>query len=133
MKQYDYPRAMAYLSSDANVDSACMGMYEDWEPTQEDVYSDGRWTSRAKNIGDEIGGIGGSCWATPALEVTFKDGNKRMFSCYSGDADVSTETGIRDALSNPMFNLFNGMLGYDGVDGSDLPIEPLPEAPNAAT
>lgn len=35
----------------------------------------------------QIGGIYGSYWATPTLELVFKDGERQMIPCYSGESE----------------------------------------------
>ena len=37
----------------------------------------------------EIAGIYGSTWATPAIELIFKDGEKEMHACYKGESSGS--------------------------------------------
>lgn len=34
-----------------------------------------------------IGGIRGSSWATPVLEIELKDGTKKTFNCFIGNSD----------------------------------------------
>lgn len=50
-----------------------------------------------------IGGIYGSGWATPALELIFKSGEEKMIPCYNGDSSSEKPMGFElGCLSAPV-------------------------------
>lgn len=62
------------------------GMHEDWFWTVERVYEDGKFITEL-NEDTEIGGINGSSWATPTLQLYFKDGTEKMIEVSAGQND----------------------------------------------
>lgn len=88
MKYYDYDTAkrMIQLKSDV-LESASLGMEEDWFWTGQTVYEDGKFVEELIQGETEIAGIGGSNWATPAIHLVYKDGREEMLDCYTGDSD----------------------------------------------
>jgi hypothetical protein len=86
MADYDFKSAKQYIDMHRDqIANASMGMHEDWFWTAETVFENGEF---AKNLDDEnlqIGGIKGSFWATPVLEIQFKDGREERKDCYIGD------------------------------------------------
>lgn len=120
MKYYDYARAKKLIEENQfNLESASLGMYEDWWWTAKTIYEDGKYKKlefkvpdcfnnreeRERNKQQEvpfIAGIQGSCWATPALELEFKDGTTRMIPCYQGESSGEKPIGFMlGALSSP--------------------------------
>jgi len=86
MKNYDFQKAKAIISKLSDeIATASLGMNEDAFWTMEIVYEDGKYT-RELNEGDEIAGISGSSWATPVLDIEFKDGRNEVYYCFSGDS-----------------------------------------------
>lgn len=113
MKTYDFKKAISLIESNKdNLASAALGMHEDWSWTAETIWEDGTFNRqfpdnskeiyaeyRQKRMGgmsmlsDEarkydcilIGGLYGSDWATPTLQLVFKDGDDKMIPCYEGE------------------------------------------------
>ena len=51
----------------------------------------------------QIGGIFGSSWATPTLNLKFKDGSDKMIPCHDGGiSDGSPHVGLLGVLSAPV-------------------------------
>lgn len=87
MKIYDYEKAKEIINHRKDeIERASLGMYEDWFWTAETVFEDGKFT---KKLTEEtvIGGINGSCWATPALRLELKNGEDECIGCYTGESD----------------------------------------------
>ena len=87
MKKYDFEKVKNYIENNrSNIKSVCLGMHEDWFWTAENVFEDGEYT---KKLGENttIAGISGSYWATPVMQVEFKDGTEKVIGCYTGESD----------------------------------------------
>jgi hypothetical protein len=48
-----------------------------------------------------IGGLYGSGWATPTLQLVFKDGKERMIPCYFGESSGERPAVLHGVLSGP--------------------------------
>lgn len=84
--EYDYAKAKRYIQMHSDlIESAYLGMEEDWFWTAETVYTNGRFTVDLEEDDLRIAGIKGSYWATPTLEVHFKDGRVECKPCFIGD------------------------------------------------
>jgi len=84
MKNYNFNKAKQLIAENLeNLESASLGMHEDWFWTAETVWENGEYKNE---LNDEttIGGIGGSSWATPTLQLLFKDGSEKMIECSVG-------------------------------------------------
>ena len=77
------------------IDAVECGMHEDWGWTAETVFSDGDYDTDMNGASVSIAGIGGSCWATPVMEVTYKDGRRKIINCYTEDEETATADDIR--------------------------------------
>ena len=92
MKTYDFLKAKQLISENAeNLVSASLGMHEDWAWTAETIWENGEYksdfpTDEVSLEKHEIAGINGSTWATPTIELIFKDGEERMHACYKGES-----------------------------------------------
>lgn len=92
MRTYDFLKAKQLISENAeNLVSASLGMHEDWAWTAETIWENGNYksdfpTDEAALEKHEIAGINGSTWATPTIELIFKDGEERMHACYKGES-----------------------------------------------
>lgn len=104
--------------------SASLGMHEDWFWTGQEIWVNGKYENEYKSneeakvilkeyykareeglsvINTEgmkkyqcvlVGGLSGSSWATPVIEVEMKDGSKQTFNCYyvEGKENETAET-----------------------------------------
>ena len=145
MKTYDFKKAKQIIKeNESNLESASLGMHEDWCWTAETIWEDGKYVRELPDNADElyeeftekrkngmsifkenfdanseesqinpdyekyknnilIGGIYGSQWATPAIELCFKDGTEEMIEVSNGDSDkVKTDTDYLGVLSEPV-------------------------------
>ena len=83
MRNYDYQKAKEYIAANADqIEAALMGMHEDWFWTAETVFSEGEFKKDLDDADLTLGGINGSRWATPVLEVLFKDGHEKTIDCF---------------------------------------------------
>jgi hypothetical protein len=91
MKKYDFIKAHYFIAKLANeIESVSLGMREDWFWTAQTVYEDNKFTMNLR-IKDKMGGIKGSTWATPSMQVCFKDGREVMVDCYVGQSTKTLE------------------------------------------
>jgi len=111
MAKYDFKSAKRYIQMHSDViDSASMGMHEDWFWTAEVVYEDGRFNINLDDDNLKIGGISGSDWATPKLEVELKDGNTLIKDCFIGEVGgQKPEWFVLGCLSQPVQNEREGV------------------------
>jgi hypothetical protein len=85
MKKYDFDKAKQLIAeNEDNLENASLGMHEDWFWTAETVWENGKFSQELNNE-TMIGGINGSCWATPAIKLSFKDGSQKMIECSDGE------------------------------------------------
>ena len=86
MAKYDYASAKRYIQMHADqIEVALLGMEEDWFWTAEEVFMDGRFIIDLETPNLEIVGIDSSFWATPTLQVNFKDGRVVTKPCFVGE------------------------------------------------
>lgn len=85
MADYDYKNIKKYIQMHSDlIDCVYLGMAEDWSWTEDLIYEDG---SFLLDLDEEphIQGICGSGWATPSMEVHFKDGSVEFKDAYCGE------------------------------------------------
>lgn len=103
MKNYNFNKAKQLIAENSeNLESASLGMHEDWFWTAETVWENGNYRTE---LNDEttIGGIGGSSWATPTLQLSFKDGTEKMIECSEGETDNDKPSFLQlGVLSQPV-------------------------------
>lgn len=81
MKNYNFNKAKQLIAENSeNLESASLGMHEDWFWTAETIWENGNYKTE---LNDEttIGYIAGSSWGTPTLQLSFKDGTEKMIAC----------------------------------------------------
>lgn len=110
MANYDYKLAKKIIDNAKELNTASMGMHEDWFWTAEEVWTadEGYKTDLTKE--PEIGGITGSYWATPVLELEFKDGSSRTIKCFTGQTGdelqrIEKQINMQGVLSAPINDL----------------------------
>ena len=83
MKYYDYERAKSIIKENKKngLVEASLGMKEDWYWTGETIWANNKYITKLKE-NTEIGGIKGSSWATPVLELFYSDETKIILNCY---------------------------------------------------
>lgn len=85
MKSYDFNKAIHLINESKDcIESASLGMHEDWFWTAETIFGNGIFIKELKN-NDEIACLNSSEWATPTLQLIFNDGEDKMIPCYYGD------------------------------------------------
>jgi len=85
MKQYDFLKVKEFITNNKDViESATLGMNEDWFWTAETIYSDEEFKMDITE-NSCIAGISGSSWATPTIEIEFKDGKTEKYDCSVGE------------------------------------------------
>lgn len=86
MKKYDIAKAKKFITvHKADMASVSLGMQEDWFWTAETIWKNGKYT-RKIDKNSQFGGINGSTWATPMMEVVYKNGDRVLIDCYSGES-----------------------------------------------
>lgn len=72
------------------------GMREDWSWTAETIFENGELSSdydwNKETI--SVAGISGSTWATPVMEVEFKEGRTEIVNCYEDDGERESQSQI---------------------------------------
>lgn len=113
MAEYDYKAVKRFIQMHSDViESATLGMFEDWCWTAETVYENGRFNVDLDQEGLEIAYISGSSWATPSIEITYKDGRQEMKSCYTGEVGGNTPKALLlGCLSSPLQDEVEGKYG----------------------
>jgi hypothetical protein len=115
MKYYDYKKAIDLIEKHKDeISSASLGMHEDWFWTAQTIWENGepkrQFPDNPKAVYDEyckaiksgvslfsdeihrfdpclVGGIYGSAYATPTLQLEFKDGSDKMIPCFWQEGD----------------------------------------------
>ena len=85
MAKYDFKSAKRYIQMHSDlISSATMGMHEDWFWTAQTIYEDDKFSVNLDEKNLMIAGLIGSVWATPMLEIEFKDGTSVKKDCFIG-------------------------------------------------
>ena len=102
MKLYDFNKAKQLIEANRdNLSEASLGMHEDWFWTADTIFEDNEFVKEL-NDNTEIGGINGSRWATPTLQLKFKDDTDKMIPCYTGESCGEPNTNFLGVLSSPV-------------------------------
>lgn len=89
MKYYDAKLIKGFIEkSKDEIDCVSCGMKEDWFWTGETVFQNGKILVDLENKTVKLAGIDGSYWATPVMEVLYKDGETHIIPCYFEDAET---------------------------------------------
>lgn len=129
MKYYDYKKAKDFIEANKErITSASLGMHEDWFWTANEIYRDGEYLHKLPENGldiemeylekrragmsvfseeamaydHHIGGLFGSSFATPTLEVEYADGTSDNFECSMGEYDDSYPDRIEKQVRLPL-------------------------------
>lgn len=87
MRMYDFELAKNIIDTfkDLNVlDKVYLGMQEDWSWTAQCVFEYNEFITEL-NSETKIGGINGSSWATPIIELELTNGETETFECFKGE------------------------------------------------
>lgn len=100
MNRYDTEFIKSYISENKDtIESVSCGMKEDWNFTAQTVYENGEFCQKfnwnSKSI--KVAGISGSIWATPVMEVYFKDGSTLLVPCFFDDGYNAKDSEILQA------------------------------------
>lgn len=99
MKKYNTKFIKDYIEKNRDkIDTVSCGMREDWGWTADTVYENGEFKKGLQwNSGSiEIMGISGSYWATPVMNVTFKNGQTKTVECWFSDGETASDKEISD-------------------------------------
>lgn len=112
MKNYNATFIKNYIKEHkAEIETVTCGMREDWSWTAETVFKNGELSSdydwNKKTI--SVAGISGSTWATPVMEVEFKDGRTEIVDCYEDDGERTSQSQIAQQMA---FASATGGMGY---------------------
>ena len=103
MKHYDTKFIREYIEKNKEkIENVDCFMREDYRWTCDTVFSDGEFC-KGFNWKDkylEVAGITGSTWATPTMEVEFKDGKIEKMECWIEDGKIASKERI---LEQKMF------------------------------
>lgn len=77
------------------IETVKCGMREDWRWTADTIYSNGDYQIDVSGSSVRIAGIQGSQWATPIMEVTYKDGRREILDCYTDDGETASADDVR--------------------------------------
>ena len=81
--KYDFKKAKQFIEQNKeNIKEASLGMHEDWFWTAKTIFEDGKYLVNLDDKDLTIGGISGSYWATPALQVEYKGGEIKTYHCH---------------------------------------------------
>ncbi|MED2945492.1 hypothetical protein P4282_24095 [Bacillus swezeyi] len=90
---YDFEVVKRIISEKRDsIDIAELGLKEDWDGTSEVIFRNGEYSIELNDY-TMIYGIQGSSKATPALRLTYLDGNEEQFDC-SDKRELHTYGGI---------------------------------------
>lgn len=103
MKKYDFKKVAAYIQEHKeSLVVVTVGMKEDWFWTAEEVYRDDEMIVDLGYESLTLGGIDGSCWATPTMQAVFKDGREVWEPVYKGESSDTRPAGFsHGCLSGP--------------------------------
>ena len=101
MAKYDYKLAYYYIEGNKDkIESAYLGMHEDWWWTASVIFENGEYQVDLNDEDLVIAGISGSYWATPTMEVNFKDGSTKTFKCCEGESTGQTPVGFGGVITD---------------------------------
>lgn len=90
--KYDYKKAKQFIEQNKeNIKCASLGMHEDWWWTAETIFKDGEYKVNLDDKDLKIGCIDGSYWATPVLEVEYKDETTKIYHCHDNGEQRDAE------------------------------------------
>ena len=103
--KYDFKKAKLFIEQNKeNIKEAYLGMHEDWFWTAETIFEDGEFKVNLDDKDLSIGGINGSYWATPVLQVEYKDETIKTFHCHDngeqGNARPEIEIALNGAITS---------------------------------
>lgn len=99
MRNYDYKKAKRIILENADkLESASLGMHEDWFWTAETIWDDGEFKVNLDEEGLKLVGINGSPWGTPVLELIPKEGHTKNIHCFEGKRDFPMPEHMNMAL-----------------------------------
>lgn len=100
MKYYNTAFIKSFITENKDrIETIEAGMKEDWDWTAKTLYEEGAFRKgfnwNKEHL--EVAGIRGSKWATPVLQVCYKDGTKEIVCCYT-DNNIATDPRIISSM-----------------------------------
>lgn len=90
-KYYNFILAKQIINSTKNLQSASLGIHEDWFWTADKVYDHKKGFLIELNQDTKIGGLVGSRWGTPVPNLTYQDETVRTIQCFTGEPTDTLE------------------------------------------
>lgn len=88
MKIYDYKSVLDFIEKNRDeVQEIQLGMLEDWFWTAVTIFEDNQILVDLNDPDLKIAGIAGSSWATPVMNIVYKNGEEIYKACYTGESD----------------------------------------------
>lgn len=79
-KNLDFEKANQIIEKEKEkIDYVIGGLAEDWGYTQGTIFIDGKYVKKADEYESPYFS---SYWATPAIEINYKNGKSKMIECY---------------------------------------------------
>lgn len=133
MKYYNFELAQRMINKLVQLDvleSASLGMHQDWFWTAETIWEEGKYKRDMPLTNEDfirieseyiekrkagmsildpareaynnilVAGIAGSDWATPVIQIILKDGTEKTFNCFISDGEP--EPGILEKIEKEM-------------------------------
>lgn len=111
MKYYDAKLIKGFIEKNKDdIDCVSCGMKEDWSWTAVEVFKNGEILFDLGTKTIILAGIDGSYWATPVMEVVYKNGETHIIPCYFEDSKTVDDFEIEEMKS---FTIMTG--GMDDV------------------
>lgn len=80
-KELDFKKAREIIENEKEkIDYVVGGLAEDWGYTSATIFKDGKYTNEDEDNFESF--YGTSYWATPAIEINYKDGTEKTIECY---------------------------------------------------
>ena len=80
-KELDFETAREIIEKEKDkIDFVVGGLAEDWGYTSATIFKNGKYIAKDKDNWETF--YGTSFWATPAIEIYYKDRTTKMIECY---------------------------------------------------
>ena len=119
MRNYDFPTIKNFIDQHRDeIDTVLLGMHEDWYWTADTVFENGEYQKDLADKDTKIGGIIGSYWATPVMQVHFKNGHDEIFNSWIGDQEETAPMFPLSGCITDQVNSARSRLEIKNLDGA---------------